>query len=277
MAATTPTDTLQLALVPEAATADSSEAIDLSLDKSDSLVPADEETLRFLGRAVILEERHDNHHIPEADRRNNYLARWEIDEQPHTIWHTPVAPNRPHKMTVVTKPGWGEVIEDGIGWEFHKALAHYLPEAEIISHATSGVGRTSERIPLSKLWHHSLDQLAEQSFKLLSQLDTEVPIILVGTSMGSVITNKVLNLNIERDQPIKIQGVVYYASALVDPQNIVKDMLRGFTPAIVSDIAKELFLKTHPKKMLGLRHDQVSEIYRHFLGRAGIYYMVLPK
>jgi len=202
--------------------------------------------VKVLGQHSLIESRNTNHEDEEL--REHHLVHLNVAGFRQTVWVTQPAHGRSVQATVATKPGLGEIIEDGIGWEFHRELAHELPDARILSHATYGFGPHAEIIPFRRLAKHNLGRMAVMGIDLLDLIPNDVPLVLAGTSLGTVINNKILNANLQRLEPIKIDLVVHHAPALVEPSRIIPDMIIGFPPAIALDIIKELTLKTDPSR-----------------------------
>jgi pimeloyl-ACP methyl ester carboxylesterase len=203
-----------------------------------------------VGKIIVVRQEFSESLKDEPEREHNLLT-IEIDGYRHVLWVTePVRP-QDKALNVVAKPGLGEVVENGVGFEFHKRLAKGLPEARIISHATHGIGPHGDIIPWTDLPKHGLNQMAEQCLRLLEAYIPDEPIVLVGTSMGTVINNRLLNLHLAYGGTLNIEGVINYAPALVDPKNVIKDMALRFPVDLAIDGFKEFFTRTRVKHMLG--------------------------
>lgn len=205
--------------------------------------------ISILDDRVAILERHETG--SQSSAREHHLAHIALDGWRHTVWHTEPQGSGQPKLIIAAKPGWGEIIESGLGKALHLALCDELPEARVVSHATHGVGKASQRIPFKELSKHGMDKIAEQGLELLSVVGNDAPLVVIGASMGTVIISDLLNLNIDKGEPVDIAGVVHYGTALVDPTRAKRDMGVSFVPALIKDIGKELFIKTPPRKILG--------------------------
>lgn len=214
--------------------------------------------LRDVGSVAIIGRNHTKEHSKDKFTREHLLLTADIEDFRHRLWMTEPKESTQDPLLVVTKPGLGELIEDGIGFEFHREIARQLPGAFVVSHATHGVGPTADRIPLRELPQHGLDAMAEQCLKLLQTYFEGMRTVYVGTSMGTVIGNKLLRLNLESDSPVNIEGVVHIAPALVPPEHVVNDMVFKFGPTIARDIFKQLTFKTSPKHIVGTLRQLVK-------------------
>lgn len=203
-----------------------------------------------IGELTVLDTRFTKlSEVPEITRKHE-LVGVEINTAQHRMWVSEPAIDDDTNLTVLTKPGLGELIEDGVGWRLHETLAKQLPGARVISHATYGIGNTATRLSLLDLRNHGIEQMANQGMDLIEKFCPDERIIYVGTSLGTIIGNRLLRINTERGHPANITGVFYYAPAIVDPKNVLKDMGR-FLPALAYDLVSELAIKTHPKHKLG--------------------------
>ena len=199
-----------------------------------------------IGQHSLLESRNSDH--SDEEPREHHLVHLNVGGFRQTVWITEPAPGHTLQVTVASKPGLGEIIEDGIGWEFHRELAHKLPNARVLSHATYGFGPTAEQIPWRQLTKHNLGRLAIMGIDLLATIPEDAPLVLAGTSLGTVINNKLLYANLHRPKPVAIDLVVHHAPALVVPSRIIPDMVVGLPPGLVVDIFRELTLKSDPKR-----------------------------
>lgn len=183
--------------------------------------------------------------------REHFLYAAEINGVKHVFWHTEATSSDPNALVVFVKPGLGEIVEEGIGWKHHKQLARKMPEAEIVSHATFGVGPHGAELSLRDLPAHSMLQMAEQELELIREFWGQREVLVVGTSMGTVINHKMGMLNAVSSDPVEIAGIIHYAPAIVDPKRILKDMAIGFLPEMIKDGGKELFGRTRLHHFLG--------------------------
>ncbi len=223
------------------------ETADTALNTS---LPIDERMVAMgIDKAVILKKR-ELYDKRSGVMRPHYLVGVEQEGIYHRIWHTDSL-DPTSQLMVVPKPGLGELIEDGIGWQLHRELSERLPGASVDTHATQGVGSTARRLGLRELAHHGVDEMADQGLRLLEAFATDKRVFFIGTSMGTIIGNKLLRLNLERGRPVDVAGVIYYAPALVDPANVKKDMRGDFLPQTGKDIVSEIFLKTSFRHLPG--------------------------
>lgn len=209
--------------------------------------------VRIIGQHSLLERRQSD----EAEREH-HLVHLNVGGFRQTVWVTEPAPGQTLKATVATKPGLGEIIEDGIGWDFHRELAHELPAARILSHATYGFGPTAERIPFHRLPGHNLGRLSLMGIDLLSVIPDDSPLVLAGTSLGTIINHGILRANLERPDPLKVDLVVHHAPALVDPSRVIPDMVVGFPPNMAGSIFGELTLNSDPSRF----KDNILALWR---------------
>src|SRR5260221_3407275 len=124
-------------------------------------------SLKNVGRIAVIDAKYSRDPSVGPRLREHLLTTVEVGNFQHRMWVTEPSVASSDPLVVISKPGLGEIIEDGIGFAFHRELAKQLPEAAIISHATHGVGPTAHRIPLRELPEHGLDQMAEQCLQLL--------------------------------------------------------------------------------------------------------------
>lgn len=199
----------------------------------------------------LIETKHSGDPEGKYPERQHHLVEAVIDGRKHIFWHTAPLEQDDEMVTVFVKPGLGEVVESGIGWKHHKQMARKMPGAEVISHATHGVGPHGEEIGLGGLWNHGVSQMAEDEAKLLHKFWQGANLLLVGISMGTVENHRVAHANIDAKDPLNIAGVVNYAPALVDPKQIIRDLCFRFTPAMARDGIEELLLRTHPLHYIG--------------------------
>lgn len=164
----------------------------------------------------------------------------EVEGFSHHGWYTPADPEQDSGTLLVAKAGLGEVVHDGIGLKLHTRLAGALPSMSVFSHETDAIGKYGSRLSFSDLLSHGLDQMSEQGLELLKRFGEDKRVVLLATSMGTVIVNKLLLHNLEQDQPVDVAGVVNLAPALVDPSRVPVDMFLRFTPSLVMDLAKEV-------------------------------------
>lgn len=228
------------------------------------------EELRGVGKIALLYTRNLSDPSVEVGGRSHDFITAEVDGFKHRMWVTEPIFDAPSPLTVIAKPGLGEVIEDGVAFTFHRELSQQLAGATIISHATHGVGDSADRIPFRELRHHGIHQMAEQGLKLIEAYRPNDRIVFVGISMGTVIGNHLLNLNLEKGSPVNFEGVVNFAPAIVKPEDIPREMLLKFVPSMTLGLANQLFLKTRPQDFIKTMKDLArSKPSRHDLGPFG--------
>lgn len=190
---------------------------------------------------------------PNGITRRHDLLRVNLDDYLHVMWVTEPAEPQEDPMYVYFQPGLGETIEDGVGFDFHEALARYLPDAHIISHATHGIGHHGQALGWRDMFRYGLDEMAAENYELLQQYLSRKRLVLVGNSMGTVINNKTLQLNLVDEDPLDVAGVVNFASAQVDPRNVPRDMIGRFPLEMLADGIMEGVVRTklgHHKGLL---------------------------
>lgn len=172
------------------------------------------------------------------------------------VWYTP-PPSRSeedagHPLTIITKPGLSEIVEDGVGWEFHKEMANRNPRAKVLTHATEGFGPAARHCSLIDVSKQGLDSMAEHGRELLHTYFNDERLATVGISMGTVILHKLLvndRKGTDSDQ-LNVVANINYAPALVDPKNVPIDMLLKFPSLMLVDGVTEVLARTSPKRLL---------------------------
>ncbi len=172
------------------------------------------------------------------DREHHYI-RGVVDGFEHRGWYTPPS-ETDSGLTVAVKPGWGEIVDDGIGWELHRRLAKTLPSVALFSHETDGMGSYATHMGIRRLMSHGLDEMSEQGLELLRRVSDDRRLVVAGISMGTVILNRIMDRNIEAGMPVNIEGALYLAPAAVDPRHVFRDMGLRFFPGLSLDIGREL-------------------------------------
>ena len=185
--------------------------------------------------------------------REHRYVRMPIGESEHFGWFTKAADGMDTGITVIVQPGLGEKIDGELGEMTHEHLADMLPGADIFSHESSGMSDFNDDTSLGKLWSHGIDKMTLEGIELIRQLCPGRKIYLVGTSMGTIVNTRLMNLNTElgkqnpEGKPLDIIGAVHYDPALVDPSRIL-DFLR-FPSELVVGAVKELLFKTNPRRL----------------------------
>ncbi len=184
-----------------------------------------------------------------GNARDHRYVRIPINDSEHHGWFTKAKDEYDTGITLLVKPGLGEIVDDGIGEDLHKYLADMLPGFDIFSHESAGMGHFVNDASLSSLWEHGLDKMTAEGLELIQQLCPGRKIILFGTSMGTVINTRLANLNLEQEKNdrVDIERIIHYDPALVDPSRIL-DMLVGFLPELVTGAVKEFAFQTNPKR-----------------------------
>lgn len=188
--------------------------------------------------------------VDEPISRQHHLMGVDIEGIQHRMWVTEPRTETEKPLTIVAKPGWCELIENGVGWEFHKQIAMRLPSAKVISHATQGVGPSAKRAAITDLPKLGINHMAKHGLKMLETFCPSERIVYVGTSMGTVIGNKLLNYNLRLGRPVDFAGVIYYAPAVVPPHNVQRDMLLRFFPSTIKDSFQEVVSRTRPQHII---------------------------
>ncbi len=188
--------------------------------------------------------------------REHLLLAIEEDGIRDVVWYSPPAQSgdpdteASTQPTLVIKPGLGEIVERGVGWQFHKELANRNPQSKIVTHATEGFGPSALRCSIFELPKHSLDNMAERGLWLMETYFPEDQIALVGISMGTNIFHRLLNKHrTSNSNNLAVKANVNYAPALVDPKNILRDMICSFPVAMTVDGFNEVLFRTSPFRM----------------------------
>lgn len=182
--------------------------------------------------------------------REHDLVGVELDDHEHILWVTEPLHRQKEPLTIVAKPGLGEVIHDGIGYQLHKGIAKRLPEARVLSIATHGIGKHGAELNLSDLVGHTIENMGDETYAFLRKYFPGDPLVLFGLSMGTVIHHHVQKRSIE-DTPLNIAGVVDYDPALVDPSRVVADLIGRFSLHMMKGIGIEVVRHTKPCHVLG--------------------------
>ncbi|HSX27644.1 MAG TPA: hypothetical protein VLG25_02585 [Patescibacteria group bacterium] len=205
-----------------------------------------------LGRIDTIErQEHRGRRVGDAERADRWYQ-IELDGFSHGVRVTEADPKQDSGVTIIHFPGFTETIEDSAGRELHDTLAREAPHLRVISIATDGIGKTSAPVHLEDVMNHTLDAMAEQRLKLVQALVGDRPIIIVGTSMGSVIENKLLDFDLRNGHNLNAYPI-NHASALLTPGKTLLYMGALFMPAMALDAPRELIdmlLTDGPKKAL---------------------------
>lgn len=151
--------------------------------------------------------------------------------------------------SVVMLPGFTEMIDTATGCSLHKALSRHFPERRIISIGTDGVGAHTASIGWKEGWHKDFTAMAEARHKLISAFAGRGVVTLVGVSMGSVLSNRLLayDLQLQSDrfmrkqtgsQPLDIDAAVFHSHALIAPGHVPVDMFLRFLPHVPIDVGR---------------------------------------
>lgn len=174
------------------------------------------------------------------------------------VWYSPPPLTQEgatkHPLTIVTKPGLSEIIEDGIGWQFHKELANRNPYAKVLTHATEGFGPSARHCSIMDLSKQGLDSMAEHGRELLHTYFPDERLAFVATSMGTVIVHKLATADRtgSTSDKLNIEAIVNYAPALVVRERIIRDMICKFPGLMILDGVAEVAARTHPMRFLEL-------------------------
>lgn len=170
-----------------------------------------------------------------------------IDGVNQALWLTEPSLYDPslEQTTIVRLPGLGEVIENGVGLRMHTELSGKFPTAKVVTIANSGHGKLncSSKSDNSTRNSYSIEAMANQRAELLAGISSD-RLIIVGTSMGSVIGNKLVQLSLNNNNQLNIAGSCWYAPALVTPNNAKRDILR-FLPKFAKDSSLEVAYRSN--------------------------------
>ena len=210
--------------------------------------PEDEAFEQRLGCEVLMT---DTTTDVQGERREHRYVRIPIDDSEHHGWFTKAKDDYDTGITLIVKPGLGEIVDDGIGEDLHKHLADMLPGFDIFSHESAGMGHFVQDTSLGDLWEHGIDKMTEEGLELIKRLCPDRKIVLFGTSMGTIINTRLANRNLAlpKDERVDIERLIHYDPALVDPSRIA-DMLLGFLPELITGAFKEFAFQTNPKRWL---------------------------
>lgn len=203
-----------------------------------------------LGEAALVEHQEISLDDDAAQPTHSaYLARLtiegsgnsEVDSYHHSVRVTePRDPRQRSSTSIWVFPGLAETTETGVGRVFHDTIARELPDHRVISVATTGVGGYSDRLSFSRASVHArIQAMAKQRADLMDALDKKRrPKVVIATSMGSVITHKMLEQDIEEGNKLNIAGVGLYAPAWVRPHNkfVRSDMHIKFVPRLIAEV-----------------------------------------
>lgn len=151
-------------------------------------------------------------------------------------------------------PGFVEEIEDGSAYNFHSALARERKNMRMISVASDGVGKTGERLTLGNFRDHGVKEMGEGRAALLAALVGGEPTLVSGCSMGSAITQEMLNFDLHHGHNLNIYPIGY-ATAVVPPEHTALFMAALFPLSMSLDTPREVLLmlaKYGPKHVLSL-------------------------
>ncbi len=177
---------------------------------------------------------------------DHYLARVTIegkDTYTHSLNITePVGVHS--RYTLFDLRGFTEKTEKGTGKAWHEAYVKRLPGVRVVSIATNGIGDVVDRLNFTRAATQArIRRMAGQRLRLVGALCGNQPAVITSVSMGTVITNEMLNFNLDNGQPVKIAGIAYYAQALVPPERVWLDMGIKFAPAMFVDGIKEVAIR----------------------------------
>lgn len=145
-------------------------------------------------------------------------------------------------------PGFTEDPSNGPARNLHNAVSTLFPDSETVSVSSDGVSKHGSRIAPRDILNRDFDHLAGARLHILHQLADGREVVLNGLSMGSILVHRMVELNLDRSQPlIEHDRSVLHSPAIVQPDRIVRDMLLRFPFHITADIGKQ-WLK-HPAMM----------------------------
>jgi pimeloyl-ACP methyl ester carboxylesterase len=172
--------------------------------------------------------------LEDGSKKEHLLLAVEHNEFTERIWRSAPAAGKavPGSPIIVTKPGLGERVEDGIGWHFHEAMAIENPETTVITHASHSSQGT--------------DAMAQACLELLQIYFPSEKFLFVGTSMGSKIMTTMLakNQQLPNEERINIEGFTLFSSAVVRPGRVPIDMGARFMGGMVMGLGKQVLFRT---------------------------------
>lgn len=150
--------------------------------------------------------------------------------------------------TIVRLPGLGEVIENGVGLKMHTEMALKFPSARVLSISNSGHGKINCNASNGKQNRrgYTIESMANQRAELLQDISSD-RLIIVGTSMGSAVGNKLIQLSLMHNNKLNIAGSCWYAPALATPRNAKYDVAK-FLPKFAKDCSLEVAYRSNPLK-----------------------------
>lgn len=142
---------------------------------------------------------------------------------------------------IVFFPGFTQTVDEvgGTGFKFHTELAARRPHERMISISSTGIGRFGDRIKSDD--QATMEGMAAQRFGLLEAISGDRPKVIVPLSMGTVVANRLIQLDLDRDMRLNIKGIANYVPALVLPEEVGRRMKRDFVGHVLPDARRELF------------------------------------
>lgn len=156
-------------------------------------------------------ETDDGHHssIREVQMANSQFL------VEHT--HSHAALDAIDKPRIICLPGITQRM-NGSEHKIHDNISRDFPDSVVTTLGSNAIGIRGAHDKAT------LEQAAMDRFEYLVETTPYgQPIIIAATSMGAVITNNMLNLNIDESEPLNIQGATYLVPAIVPPEE------KGFT------------------------------------------------
>lgn len=180
--------------------------------------------------------------------RTHRLYSIEFHGHRHAIEITDPA-DREASYVVLSFPGFTECIEGDFRKKMHASLSNLHPHARIVSIGTNGIGSIGDKYDWSDRKLHGVDAMGAQRLGIAKALSGDLPVFNISTSMGTEIAQRMAEQNlftISPEQRINLVGLCFISPALVDPENIMKDMAIKFIPGMLIDVIRETGLKSTP-------------------------------
>jgi len=135
---------------------------------------------------------------------------------------------------IICLPGLSENIVHKYDKIFHDQLSTMLSGLTVTSIGANAIGIRGERDRASR------ETVAEERLQITEAVTDGRKVLVVGTSMGSVYETDIVNLNLDEGEPVNIQGMVYFAPAVVSPQYAKQRMLGQFFPQLSIDMTRHI-------------------------------------
>jgi hypothetical protein len=214
--------------------------------------------LERVGRAAIFTDA-DGELQPRADQ----FLRVTIDGFGYGIRETCPDTDEANGLNIIHFPGFGEVIEAGSAYNLHTSLATQFPGARVVSVASDGVGTISEKLSLGNVFDHGIKGMGEGRGKLIKALFGDQPVLVTSCSMGSAITQEMLDLDVHNGHNLNVYPL-YYDTAVVEPGKTWLFMGVMFPGHTVLDVSFELM-----KTLVSGDYQEIKELAKMAEQRGG--------